>query len=216
MLIKQDQYINIGQFFHWATQDHYKLWFKGTTNRHPRTERILPRLVRKGKLVSRDFGKKLVYAVPRMKNTPVYHGLGVTETIVRIHHSKPGVIIPERFFKGLGSVPDWGINYEGKLLLVEFSTQDNFEDPRVIKTKLTRYEDNLEKIEARFKAQPQTTVVLFVLDVSRERVKNFLLRNSPGEAYYFTDFGTFKEAPFGQQFTTPIYFWRDGKEYTLW
>jgi hypothetical protein len=213
LTISKEEYQKAGQVFHWATQNHYKLWFTGNEERHRRTEQMLPRLVRKGKLVSNQYGKKFIYAVPRMKDTPIEHGLGVTETIVRICRSgQGGEYIPERYFKGLGSVPDWGINYNGKLLLIEYSSKSNLEQG-IVKSKLTKYESNLTNLINKFNATQ--AIVLFVLDVSRERVKNFVFRVQPDEQYFFTDFETFKSVPFGQQLTTLIYFWRDGNEYPL-
>lgn len=200
--------------FDWATQDHYKLWFTGKLERHRRTEQLLPRLVRYGRLVSQQYGKKFVYATKSKKNIPILHGLGVTETIVRICRSdNDGDFIPERLFKGFGSVPDWGIRYNEKLLLVEFSTQNNFEGARIIKTKMTNYRQNLTKIIEHFDASE--VVVLFVLDVSSERVDNFVKRNPFDDPYFLVDYESFTKVPFGQQFSSSIYMWGDGKRYPL-
>lgn len=175
---------------------------------------MLPRLVRYGRMVSKQHGKRFVYAAPSKKNIPISHGLGVTETIVRICRSgNGGEFIPERLFKGFGSVPDWGIRYEEKLLLVEFSTQNNFEGARIIKTKMTNYRQNLTKIIEHFKASE--AVVLFVLDVSSERVDSFVKRNPFDDPYLLVDFDSFKEVPFGQQFSSSIYMWGDGESYPL-
>lgn len=213
-IISKDEIKEAGQIFDWAYREHYQLWFTGGTERSKRFEVMLPRLVRTRGLVAQQIGKKFAYAAPRKKNKPVMHGLGVTETIVRILRSdQDGEFIEERFFKGFGSVPDWGVKYGEKLLLVEFSTKDNFEGARIIKTKLTKYEQNLEKIITHFKAQ--SAIVLFVLDVSRERVINFIKRTEPEDVFFFTDFETFKTVPFGQQLLAPIYLWSDGEAYRL-
>ena len=212
--ISKDEYLEAGQIFHWATQDHYKLWFTGSLDRHRRTEQMMARLAKSKEIAFSDYGKKLVYAAKRMKNTPIAHGLGVTETIVRIVRSgSDGTIIPERYFRGLGSVPDWGIQYREKLLLCEFSTQNNFEGARIIKTKITKYNQNLEKILERFRVSD--VIVLFVIDVPRVRVLNFIVRNYPGAFFFFTDFETFKSVPLGKQLTAPIYIWKDGESYPL-
>src|SRR5215211_6810238 len=60
-----DRYIEAAQVFHWFTKEHIILWFLGALKRHRRTESVLLRLVRKGKLRSVKYGKRLVYTVPR-------------------------------------------------------------------------------------------------------------------------------------------------------
>ena len=198
-----------GQLVSWATQEHYKMLFTGELNRHRRTEQLMARLTKRGKLVTTRWGKKLAYAVPRMKNSPLEHGLGCTETLVRIWRSNPGgTIIQERFFRGLGSVPDWGINYNEGLLLCEFSTENNFNGARILKTKITKYSRNYQKILQRFNAT--NIVVLFVMDVPRERVFNFVIRNNTGRLFLFTDYEAFKNVPISQQLKAPIYIDSDG------
>jgi hypothetical protein len=61
--ISIEEYMKWGQKIYWATQEHYKLLLGGNSARHRRTEQMLPRMVKKGKLVSRRWGKKLAYAV---------------------------------------------------------------------------------------------------------------------------------------------------------
>ena len=102
------QYIQTAQLFHWAYKEHFVLWFTGKRERHKRTEVMLPRLERKGKLTSAYYGKKKVYAVPRKNKNRFYgdiyyplfeHGLGCTEGLVRFWLSdKSGYVIPERHF----------------------------------------------------------------------------------------------------------------------
>jgi len=209
--ISQDDYMKAGQIFHWAFADHYKLWFTGKLDRHRRTETMLPRLVRKGLLVEAYFGKRKVYAVKRLQGTLIGHGLGVTETIVRIHKKgDDGVYLPERIFKGQSSVPDWGLKKNGNLLLVEYSTQNNFEAARIIKTKMSSYRKNLPKIVATFGVD--NAYVLFVLDVSLERVQNFIAKNRFQDPYFFVDFETFKSVPFEDQLSNEIYLWGDGSK----
>ena len=172
--------------------------FTGELKRHRRTEQILPRMVKKRKLVSRRWGKKLAYAVPRLKNTSLEHGLGCTETLIRIWLSdKTGTILPERYFRHLGSIPDWGIRYGSVLLLCEFSTKSNFEGARIIKTKMTKYLQNMEKIKKKFNSS--NIIVIFVLDVPKERIQNFIKRNPWDGPFFFTDYETFKDVPLGQQ-----------------
>lgn len=199
-----DEYKKWGQLISWATQDQYKMLFTADLKRHRRTEQIVARLTKRGELVSQRWGKKLAYAVPRMKNAPLEHGLGCTDTLVRIWRSDPrGTIIQERFFRGLGSVPDWGIKYGEGLLLCEFSTENNFNGARIIKTKITKYYRNYQKILEKFNAR--NLVVLFVLDIPRVRILNFVIRNNVGGLCLLTDYETFKSVPVGQQLNARIY-----------
>ena len=124
------------------------------------------------------------------------------------------IIIPEKYFKGLGSVPDWGMKYSNLLLLFEYSSKNNFEQARIVKTKVTKYQENIPLILEKFGGNE--AIVLFVLDVSRDRANRFVERVDPGRDFYFTDYETFKSVPLGSQVQTPIYFWgEDGKEYPL-
>ena len=247
------------QVFHWFTKEHIILWFLGALKRHRRTEDVLPLLVQKGKLRCVKFGKRLIYTVPRRTKgklpvllqekseyepkvteaaiagrNKILHGLACTECLVRVYRSRTeSMIIAERYFYGLGAVPEWGIRYpNGKLLLFEFSTEDNFERTNMIKGKMNAYQRQLEKIEEEFQAK---ATVLFVLDIPRGKVENFVgsLRREAGSVadgdpsaldggdsfpsypFFFTDYKTFLDVPFGQQMTAPIYFWMDGKEYPL-
>lgn len=253
------RYLEAAQVFHWFTKEHITLWFLGFLTRHRRTEDVLPILVQKGKLRSLKFGKKLVYIAPRrtkgklpvlLKEKPGYeprvteaaitqknkieHGLGCTECLMRFFLSRmDGEIIAERFFYGLGVVPEWGIRYpNGKLLLLEYSTEDNFLRSNLMKAKINAYLRHLEKIEEKFEAK---AIVLFVIDVSRVKVEGFVnmvkredgsgAADAPAALYegdrfplnpfYFTDYKTFLGIPIGQQLAAPIYFWIDGKEYPL-
>jgi hypothetical protein len=212
----KENYLEAAQLFHWAVREHYVAWFTGRFERHRRTEVMLPRLVKKGKLVAVRYGNHLVYSTPRRKSGLIDHGLGCTEGLVRVWRSRmDGAIIPERFFRGYGSVPEWGIWYPpGKLLLYEYSSQNNFEQARIVKTKITKYQTNLPELKNYFAAEKAT--VLFVIDITRERVKNFIDREKPDGPFFFTDYETFKNVPLGEQLNAPIYFWGDdGKEYSI-
>jgi hypothetical protein len=254
------RYMEAAQVFHWATKEHFILWFTGRLNRHRRTESVLHKLVQKGKLRSVRFGKRLVYTVPRrtkgkiptlVKEKSAYeagksekavigankivHGLACTESLIRFYLSrKDGEIIAERFFYGLGAVPEWGIRYpNGKMLLFEFCTESNFLFSNNMKGKLNAYKRHLEDIERKFNSE---AVVLFVLDISKEKVKRYVgsLRRDAGSVadgyqsapyegdtfplnpLFFVDYETFLKVPFGKQLFDPIYFWPfDGKVYPL-
>ncbi len=213
--IGKEAYLRAAQLFYWATEQQYVAWFTGTTGRHRRTEIMLKRLADRGQLKTYQparFGP-IYYAAPRVKNTEVYHGVACTEGLVRFWRSDPtGMVIPSRYFRGLGNVPEWGIQYvNGRLLLYEFCTADNFR--RALKAKLQKYQGNLPSIEEKFHGK---AVVVFVCDVARERVRQFIEREGPtGEAFFFTDYATFRQAPIGEQLIEQQYLWEDGKEYSL-
>jgi len=215
--ISKYEYLRAAQTFHWFTADQMKLWFTGSTKRHKRTETMLPRLVRKGKLIPKRFGKKLIYTVPRRKRDRNYeHGIGCTEGLIRFIRSDSNVeVIAERHLSGFFMKPEWGIKYpNNKMILFEFCTADNFLRPGNVKSKITRYKNNLEYINERFEGDG---IVLFVNDVSRKVVKDYLKEHLPiGCEFYFTDYQTFKEVEFGDQLKAPIYVsGLDGKEYPL-
>jgi hypothetical protein len=215
--IKQSQYLDAIRLFHWATKEHFIEWFTGRTNRHRRTEVILPRLVRSGKIVSATYGKRKVYASKSRARSGIYidHGLGCTEGLIRIVRArKDCTVVPERHFRGIGSVPEWGVVYPNqKMLLFEFSTKNNFEHPWVMANKINRYRENLPKIEEKFSSQ---AVVLFVLDINRARVESFIKRKYPvGDKFFFTDYETFRSVEPAKQITEKIYLWEDGGVYPL-
>lgn len=253
------RYLEAAQVFHWFTKEHIILWFLGFLTRHRRTEDVLPILVQRGKLRSVQFGKRLIYIAPRktkgklpvlLKEKPGYepketeaaitqknkieHGLACTECLVRFFLSRTdGEIIAERYFYKLGVVPEWGIRFpHGKLLLLEYSSEDNFERSNLMKAKINAYIRRLEKVEERFEAK---AIVLFVIDVPRVKVEGFvnMVKREDGSGaagapaalyegdtfplnpFYFTDYKTFLSIPIGQQLAAPIYIWNDGKEYPL-
>lgn len=192
-----DRYMEAAQVFHWATKEHFILWFTGRLTRHRRTESVLLKLVQKDRLRSVRFGKRLVYTVPRrtkgkiptlVKEKSAYkagvsekavvgankivHGLACTESLIRFWRSRmDGEIIAERHFYGLGAVPEWGIRYpNGKMLLFEFCTESNFLFSNNMNGKLGAYKKHLEEIEHKFKAEG---LVLFVLDIPRDKVRRY-------------------------------------------
>jgi len=175
---------------------------------------MLPRLVGKKKLKAYRFGNRLVYTVPRRDKKQgdhylkIEHGLACTEGLVRIWRSNmEGKVISEKEFRGSGVIPEWGISYpSGVTLLFEFCTQDNFNRSSLIKNKIRRYEE--------FTYAQQ--IILFVVDVSRDKAKRFVDRYLPGERFFFTDYETFLNVPLGKQLQTPIYIWgKNGAEHPL-
>jgi hypothetical protein len=234
-----EQIMDWAEGFHWADKPQFQLAIHGVApKRQRRMEIDLRRLSKAKKLRTVQYGKKLVYALPRKTRkmdefeimSKIRHGLACTETLVRFYRARTeGVIIPERLFRGCGSVPEWGIKYpNNNLLLCEFSTKSNFLYTELMNGKINAYTRNLSKIEEKFDAK---AVVVFVIDVPRDTVKRYVgslngrtardaARRAEGDSFplnpfYFTDYQTFLSVPLGQQDTAPIYFWKDGKEYPI-
>lgn len=223
--IPQKEYLKVAQLFHWATKEHFILWLTGSLDRHRRTEVILPRLSKKTNrsrsLFSTKYGKRLVYSCPRKVRNQnhilqIEHGLGCTEVLVRLYRSNMGaIVIEERFFKKFGCVPENGLWYpSGKTILVEFSTEHDFNYSNRMKKKLLAYKAHLWQINEKFKTQG---IIVFVMDVDRDEVQRFVLSVMPtGLPAFFTDFETFKNVPIGEQLSASIYLWgEDGKTYPL-
>jgi hypothetical protein len=237
-------YLDVAEAFHWATRLDYVLWFTGSYRRHRRTETVLKRLVKNGKLRAIRYGKQLIYSVPRRVKgksddelwglSKVVHGLACTKCLVNTWRSRmDGEVIAERFFYGLGSVPEWGIRYpNGKMILLEWCSKSNFMFSGMMTAKLSAYQSNLEKIEEKFQAK---AIVLFVIDVPRTTVERFVgsLKREVGSVadgdmsalptggtspllpLFFTDYESLLKIPLGEALKTPIYFWTNGKEYSL-
>src|SRR5688572_13576077 len=116
---RSDLVMEWAKVFHWAEKRHFQLAIHGVApKRQRRIEIDLRRLSERKKLRTARYGKKLVYALPRTtKNfdefemmSKIRHGLACTECLVRCYRSRvDGEIIAERFFRGCGSVPEWGI-----------------------------------------------------------------------------------------------------------
>jgi hypothetical protein len=212
------RYLEVSQWFHWATKEHYVMWFTGSTERHRRTEVVLPRLVKKYEnpktrnrsLYATKYGKRLIYICPRKKRKgdilyKIDHGLGCTECMVRFYRANTtSKIIEERKFFGCGSIPDFGIQYSKATLLVEYSSRDNFYQHNVIKNKLSAYRHNLWKIEERFKTNG---IIIFVIDIPRERLERFIGEMKPIDLpVFFVDFESFKSVDLGKQLSAEIYY----------
>ena len=241
--IPTEAYDSVFEVVHWIDKRQLQLMLKGqASKRHARTEKMLIRYTKRGKLRAVRFERRLVYALPRKSKNfnefeglaKIRHGLACTECLVRTYRSDTqGVIIPEREFYGCGSVPEWGIIYPQKtMLLLEFATKSNFLFSGLMRGKMNAYRRSLPTIEKKFDAK---ATVLFVIDVPRITVEKFVgtlkrdigsVADSDQSAPYegdrfplnpfrFTDYETFCKVPFGQQLTAPIYFWVDGKEYPL-
>ena len=198
--ISEKALLLVAQVLNWFTKEHLIAWFFGDTKRSRRIEVLLPRLVRKGKLIARKFGKRNVYIVPRMarnRDPQIKHGLGVTEGLVRFFISdRSGEIIPARKFHGLGVRPEWGMMLGDKIFLFEFCTKDNSSRLGVLKTKINAY-------------SKMNRIVIFIMEIPRESVVETIKKLKPEGSFMFTDYETFNTVPLGEQFTAPIYIWGD-------
>jgi hypothetical protein len=135
----------------------------------------------------------------------------------------------ERTVRGFGIVPEGGLRYSierNTMLIFEYSTHSNFTHGGVMKSKITRYKKYLPDME---KKVGRKLTVLFVIDVERMKVKEFVGRmqnilsepifpDFSGEArfpFFFTDYDAFKAVPVGDALKAAIYFWHDGNEWRL-
>lgn len=223
----QKKYMDVAEVFHFATRDHYVLWFTGGMERHKQTERVLPALVRKGFLNRLKYGKRFVYATPDRvymskdgQEIGIFpaHGLACTAALTRfIRSDMNGEAISEQYFQKAkwGVFPEWGILYPGRsVLLFEFHTRSNAQAYQYVPQKIARYRKELHNVK---EAMNLPAVVLFVLQLTRAELvlemKKYKLQDEP---FYFTDWETFLSVPFGEQLTAPIYIWGgDGKSYPL-
>ncbi|MDQ7850486.1 MAG: hypothetical protein RB148_09455 [Armatimonadota bacterium] len=217
----EQDYIRVSQVFHWAQARHFIEFFQVETSkggRHKKTEKVLPRLVRKKELIAVRYKHKLVYSSPKRasEQPKIAHGLAVTEALVRLWTARrEGEIFAERDFKGLGSVPEFGIRYgNGRMIVVELSTADNGRRVGLLRRKTARYQESLAQIEERFGA---TCLVLFIMDTPRAKVERFVAETpDTGDPFYFTDWQAFLNVPSGKQLVAPIYIWgEDGQCYRL-
>jgi hypothetical protein len=217
-------------------------------------------LVQQDRLRCVRYGKRLVYTVPRRTKgkvpilaeekakyvaganekavagrNKIVHGLACTETLVRFWRSDmEGEIVAERYFYGCGAVPEWGLRYANRrMLLFEFCTESNFTFSNNMKGKLNADTNQLKHIEKKYATE---AVDLFVLDISMERVKRYdgslkldACSDAEGEQsalyggdtfpfhpLFFVDYETFLNVQIGKQLTAPIYLWSyDGRKYPL-
>src|SRR5687767_1786405 len=204
-----DLVMGVAGCMHWFDKSQLIRWFEGReAKRHRRIEKILRRLSVGKRLRAVKYGNKLVYALPRktrkkreLENmSKIAHGLICSEALVRFFRSKMEVeIIPERWFRGLGCVAEWGLKYEnGSMLLFEYCSKSNFLYHENMNGKVNAYLRNIEKIEEYFEA---TAVVLFVIDADRETVRRFA-ESVDADCFFFCDLSTFLKVPLGRQLQT--------------
>jgi hypothetical protein len=220
--------------FRWVTRSALVAFFGGAEKRIKALEKILPKLEREGALAVDWHRGEKVYSMPRKKKvTPVSmdHEIACADILCRLWRCrmKEGEIFTERAFRGFGIVPEGGIRYSEErntMLIFEYCTRSNFTHGGTMKSKITRYRKYLSAMEKKFM---RNITVLFIIDVERYRVKEFVRRmkrvlNEPvfsdhaGSSrypFFFTDYQTFKSMPVGEALKAKIYFWQDENEWRL-
>ena len=233
-IITEDDVLRAVRMFRWVTRSTLELYFAGAEKRMKILETSLPALERGGRLFSERHRGEKVYSIARKENVkPVSmdHEIACADILVRLWRCRmeEGEIVPERAFRGFGIVPEGGIRYledRETMLTDEYTTRSNFTHGGVMKSKITRYKKYLSEMEAKFQ---RIITVLFVIDIERSKVKEFVLRMRPildepvfsvwaGSSlnpFFFTDYQTFKSVPIGEALTARIYFWNDGNEWRL-
>ena len=211
--ITKARFLKVVQVFHFFTRDQAVLFFKGHTGRDKRVETLLPEFVKKRKLISYWHDGRKVYSAPRKGRLNIEHGLACTECLIRLSFGDTQ-IIPEKKFKTFQAVPEWAIIFPGGVtILFEFSTQDNFSRGAHMRRKIRKYEESITQIEKTLGLR--VAVILFVCDVSRNELFQFIESLDCSEDFLFCDYETFKSVPLGENLTTPIYIWSDGESYPL-
>jgi hypothetical protein len=109
-------------------------------------------------------------------------------------------------------VPEWGVIYDGKILLFEYSTADNFRRTMLMKKKVAQYIESIPRFKSYFGKE---VVVLFVFAGERYKVKYFCEKYGQHPKFYFCDLASFFDVELGGQLSTPIYYWKDGRSYPL-
>ena len=213
--ITRRRFLRVAQALHHFTRRQAVIFFKGEDRRDKRVEFLLPHFERKGRLKAFWYQGRKVYVVPRKGRLNVDHGLACSECLTRIWQARPyGEIYPEKKFKTYPMVPEWAIRYSsGKMLLFEFSTADNAGRTSLMAAKVNKYLDNLHAITRDFQAE---VVVLFVMDIPRVKVEQFVAGTIPADPIFFIDYRTFMTVHAGEVLTAPVYIWGgDGNTYPL-
>jgi hypothetical protein len=213
----QLEYLKAAELFLWAEAQDFTCWLTGQWKPWKRTQYNLPRMVKKGALTAVRHGKKLVYSVGKKRannKADIEHGLICTKSLLRFNMARNGEFISEKFFRtiNLGSVPEWGVIYDGKILLFEYSTADNFRRTMLMKKKVAQYIESIPRFKSYFGKE---VVVLFVFAGERYKVKYFCEKYGQHPKFYFCDLASFFDVELGGQLSTPIYYWKDGRSYPL-
>jgi hypothetical protein len=175
--------LRIVRLLRWVTRFILGLFFGGGVKRIKALERLLPALERDGLLVSEWHRGEKVYSIARKKRVKpvsIEHEIACALILVILWRCRmeEGEIVQERAFRSFEIVPEGGICYSeerGTMLIFEYCTRSNFKHGGVMKSKITRYRKYLSQMEAKFK---RNITVLFVIDIERSQVKEFVQRMS--------------------------------------
>lgn len=198
--ITKEEYERAAQMLSWFTLPQLVLLITGKTDRHYRTERVIKKL----NLKVEQYGHLKAYLVPRLSKKPDYnepghiaHGIAVSQIIISLLLSDPKAqVIPKKVWYGKGIYPDASILFSnGWFLPVEFATKEHSRLIRVYKSKVSRYLSILE----------EKWQVLFVMDITKERLEYLVSQYTNHEAFYYTTYAGFTQIPYGQHLTTPCY-----------
>lgn len=193
----QKPFVAAAEIFHCAYTEHYAMWMTGKMDRHGRTEKALPALVKKGYLVALPYGRKNLYTTPdRARLTTLgntlaihpYHGLACTDIILRLVFNDPRrTLLSERVCGAYrwGIKPECGFLLNSVATLLEFGTADNVEQGKV-KQKINRYREAGDQIRFDLNAELE---VLFVLDIPADKVE----RHVQDGPFRFMAYDTFKD-----------------------
>jgi hypothetical protein len=180
-IITKDDVLRAVRMFRWVTRSTLELYFAGSERRMKVLELLLPTLEQGGQLFSEWHRGEKVYSIARkerVKPVSMDHEIACADILVRLWRCrmKESEIFTERVFRGFGIVPEGGIRYSaerGTMLIFEYCTRSNFTHGGVMKSKITRYQKYLPQMEAKVK---RSITVLFVLDIDRNRVEEFIRR----------------------------------------
>jgi len=180
-IITKADVLRIIRVLRWVTRFILVLFFGGGAKRIKALEKLLPALEREGLVFAEWHKGEKVYSIPRkgrVKPVSMDHEIVCALILVLLWRCRmeESEIVPERAFRGFGIVPEGGIRFSKErntMLIFEYCTRKNFRHGGVMKSKITRYLKYLPQMEARF---GRRITVLFVLDVERNEVKEFVKR----------------------------------------
>jgi hypothetical protein len=180
-MITVDDILRAIRMLRFVTQFILVLFFGGGKRRIKALEKMLPALEREGRIVFEWYRGEKVYSIARDKRAKpvsIAHEIACALIMVLFWRARmaEGTIVPERAFRGFGIVPEGGIRYSKErntMLIFEYCTRKNFMHGGVMKSKITRYLKYLPQMEAKF---GRRITVLFVLDIERGEVKEFVRR----------------------------------------
>ena len=181
-IITKADILRIIRLLRWTTRFILVLFFGGEARRKKALEKLLPALEREGLIYAEWYKGEKVYSIARkdrVKPVSMEHEIACALILVLLWRCRmaESEIVPERAFRGFGIVPEAGIRYSEErntMVVIEYETRKDYK--RAMKGKITRFKKYLPDMEARFK---RNITVLFVIDIERSEVKEFVRRINP-------------------------------------